>query len=173
MTPEFSHIHRLDSLPPAGKTVKIEANEAERASLAKRFGLTKLESLEAHYRLTRVATGVDAEGEILSKGVQACVITGADVPFNHKEPFHLLFTLDGDQGEEVELQDGDLDQIPIEGGGIDMGEAAAQTLALSLDPFPRSITADTERTKLGIVSEDDVVTGPFAALAGLKKKAED
>lgn len=169
MNPEFSHIHKLDTLPPAGKMVKIEADEAERAALAKRFGLMRLDSLTAQYKLTRLASGVEAEGELAASGAQVCVVTAGEAPFTLTEPFRLLFTTDGHQSDEVDLEDGDLDSLPIEGGGIDMGEAVAQSLALALDPYPRSPEADAVREKLGISSEDDVVTGPFAALAALKK----
>lgn len=170
MTPEFSHIHRLDSLPPAGKVTQIVADEGARAALAERFDLKQLNALSAEYQLTKRAKGIEAAGTLNADGAQACVVTGADVPFTMSEPFHLLFTTDDDADEELELNDDDLDTLLIEGGGIDMGEAVAQTLALALNPYPRSPDADTKRSKLGIVSEDDAVTGPFAALAALKEK---
>ena len=51
----------------------------------------------------------------------------------------------------------------------DLG-AVAETLALSLDPFPRAPDADAVLRAAGVLSEDEAVTGPFAALKGLKDK---
>jgi hypothetical protein len=70
-------------------------------------------------------------------------------------------------GDEIELSGDDCDLIATEGGAIDLGEAVAQTLGLSLDPFPR---CDAERARdeerQWIAGED---AGPFAALKGLLK----
>ena len=66
---------------------------------------------------------------------------------------------------------------PVEDGQIDMGEAAAEHLALAMDPFPRSAGAaftpppeeppESKRTR----SEQPVEKpSPFAALASLGKK---
>ena len=63
-----------------------------------------------------------------------------------------------------------IDTIEIEGGAIDLGEAAAETMALALDPFPRSPNAAAALKKAGVISEEEA--GPFGALAGLKAKLE-
>ena len=47
--------------------------------------------------------------------------------------------------------------MEIEGGAIDLGEAAAETVALALDPFPRSARAAEVLRAAGVISEDDVV----------------
>jgi len=70
--------------------------------------------------------------------------------------------------EEVELSEADCDVIGYEGGAIDLGEAVAETLALALDPFPRSPDADAALREAGVLSEEDA--GPFAALKALKEK---
>ena len=53
------------------------------------------------------------------------------------------------------------------GGAIDLGEAAAETLALVLDPFPRSPGAQAALREAGVLNEEEA--GPFAALAKLKQ----
>ncbi len=70
--------------------------------------------------------------------------------------------------EEVELSETELDVTFYEGAEIDLGEAVAETLALSLDPFPRSAGADEALKAAGVKSEEEA--GPFAALAGLRDK---
>ena len=58
---------------------------------------------------------------------------------------------------------------PVENGQIDMGEAAAEHLALAMDPFPRSsgaaFTPPPEEPP-----EPTAKPSPFSALAGLHKK---
>ena len=40
--------------------------------------------------------------------------------------------------EEIELTDDQLDELPLEGDTLDLGELVAQSLALALDPWPRA-----------------------------------
>ena len=54
---EFSRIVKVDTLPRDGLRQKIAADAAERAALAKRFGLPAVESLEAEFRVTRSGRG--------------------------------------------------------------------------------------------------------------------
>ena len=51
---------------------------------------------------------------------------------------------------------------------IDIGEAAAETLALALDPYPRAPDAGEALKAAGVKGEEEA--GPFAALAALKGK---
>ena len=53
-------------------------------------------------------------------------------------------------------------------GAIDLGEVAAETMALALAPFPRGPGADAALKQAGVLSEGEA--GPFGALAGLLKK---
>ena len=60
--------------------------------------------------------------------------------------------------------------MPIEDGAIDLGEAAAETLLLALDPYPRAPNADAVLREAGVKpeGEEEREPGPFAALAALK-----
>ena len=171
MTPEFSRPVRIDSLGEGGWTIGVEADTAERAALAKRFGLLALDRLTAVAELRREADIAFAEGRIKAAVVQACVASGEPVPAEIDEPFSLKFVPEAEgAGEELELDAEDFDTIDYAGSAIDLGEAVAETLALSLNPFPRSPDADAVLKEAGVLSEDEVVTGPFAALKGLKDK---
>ena len=55
-----------------------------------------------------------------------------------------------------------------DGAAIDVGEAVAETLSLSLDPYPRAPGAEEALEAAGVKSEEEA--GPFAALAGLRDK---
>lgn len=171
MTPEFSRLARIDTLGEGGRAMAVEADPAERAALAKRFGLIALDALSAEAALRREGDVVFAEGRIKAAVVQACVATGGPVPAAIDEPFVLRFVPEGtDAGEELELDAEDFDTIDYQGGAVDLGEAVAETLALSLDPFPRAADADAVLKAAGVLSEDEVVAGPFAVLKGLKDK---
>ena len=170
--PEFSRPVRIDTLGEGNRSIAIEADEGERAALAARFGLLSLASLTAEAELRREGDVIIAEGRLRATAEQACVASGAPVPASVDEPFSLRFVPEGDieEGTEIELDAEDWDTIDYSGGAIDLGEAAAETLALSLDPFPRAADADAVLREAGVLSEDEVVTGPFAALQGLKDK---
>jgi hypothetical protein len=49
----------------------------------------------------------------------------------------------------VELGEAELDVMFYDGATIDLGEAVAQTLALHLDPYPRSPDADDALKEAG------------------------
>lgn len=166
--PEFSRIYRIDTIGERPRTVEIEANEAERAALARRFGLISIARLAGSAAIAKAAGGVKASGHISASVEQNCVATGDAVPATIDEPFELKFVVpdNAPEPEEVELNVDELDIVEYDGQAVDLGEALAQTLALALDPFPRSPNADAILRKAGVISEEQA--GPFGALAGLK-----
>jgi uncharacterized metal-binding protein YceD (DUF177 family) len=104
--------------------------------------------------------------------VQSCVATGESLPATLDVPFRLRFVPEDDASaaEEIELSEEDCDTLTYAGGAVDLGEAAAETLALALDPFPRGPDADAALKAAGVVGEDEAEVGPFAALKGLRDK---
>ena len=58
MTPEWSRPERLDAIGEREKPVHIEADAAERAGLARRFGLKAVDRLSADLVVRRDAAGV-------------------------------------------------------------------------------------------------------------------
>lgn len=179
MTPEFSRPERIDQIGSAERTVAIVADDAERAALARRFGLLSIERLEGRFAVRAEAGGVLATGIVSAAVTQACVATGEPVPATVDEPVSLRFVEQFGGGEdELELAADALDTLLIEGGAIDLGEAAAETMALALDPFPRSPSANATLAEMGVRSEDEVEPeaeagrNPFGALADLKRKLE-
>lgn len=170
MTPEFPRPLRLDAIGEGEKRVEVAADEGERAALARRFGLISIDRLAADFAIRRDAAGIVARGTLAGAVVQACSVTGEPVPAAVDEPFDIRFLPEpGEAAEEVELDADACDTVFYTGGAIDLGEAAAETLALALDPFPRSPNAEAALREAGVLSEDEHVSGPFAALAKLKK----
>jgi uncharacterized metal-binding protein YceD (DUF177 family) len=167
--PEFALPHRLDQIGAGESGVTITADAIERTALARRFGLVAIESLEARYALRRDAAGVRATGHLSARVTQACVVTAEPLPTAIEEDFDLRFVPESAApGDEVELSEDECDVVFYTGGSIDLGEAAAETLALALDPFPRSAGAADALKEAGVVGEDEA--GPFGALAALKDK---
>ena len=154
-----------------GDRIELSADEDERGEIAQRLGLLSLDRLEAHVALTRDGEKVFASGRLRASLKQPCVATGEPVPGHVDEPFELSFVpapTGGKPDEEVELGAGDLDTIFFDNGGIELGAALADTLALALDPYPRSAGADAALKEAGVMSEEEA--SPFAVLAALKGK---
>lgn len=170
-TPEFTRPVRLDTIGAGASVHRVDANPEERAATAARFGLTRIDRLEAHFTLSRQGQAVRAKGRLSGAVVQPCVATGEPVPATIETDFVLNFVPEPTDGaDEIEIDAEDLDTIEYSGGSVDLGEAAAETLALALDPYPRSPAAAASLTKAGILNEEEakIASSPFAALAKRK-----
>ena len=170
MTPEFSRRYTLDAIGSTPRTVNVEATQKERVTVAARFDLVALDTLSATATLTASALGIEASGRLIGDVVQSCVVTGDSVATHIEEPFTLRF-IDPDllvsDTDEIELSDDDCDLIEMDSGGVDLGEAVAQTLGLALDPFPRSEAERARDIERKWVAGEDA--GPFAGLKGMLK----
>ena len=171
MSSNFGHDLKLDSIRD-GDRLDLIADEAERRAIAKRLDLDSLDHFEAHVTLSRRGDVVRAGGRIGASLQQTCVVTGEPVPAHVDDPFNLAFVREPDAAadEEIELGEGDCDTVFYDGGTIDLGAAIADTLALSLDPYPRSAEADAALKEAGVMSEAEA--SPFAVLAKLKKGSD-
>ncbi|PAX08353.1 hypothetical protein CKY28_09765 [Sphingomonas lenta] len=149
----------------------MTATPDERAALAKRFDLVSIDRLRAHFAIRREAAGITARGRVEADLVQACSVTGEPVTTHVDEAAELLFVPEQeDAGDEVELSADALDSVPYTGDRIDLGEAAAETMALALDPFPRSPGAAAALREAGVLTEEEAK--PLGPLAGLRDKLE-
>lgn len=169
MSDRFAHQLRLDQVCDGGR-FDLVADDSERNAIAKRLGLLSLARLEAHVCLTRTGDIMRAEGRLLAALEQSCAVTGDPVAAYVDEPFTLLFSpepsSDGPD-EEIELGEADCDTVFYDGAVIDLGSAIADTLALNLDPYPRSAGADAALKEAGVLTEGQA--SPFAVLAKLRK----
>ncbi len=170
-TPEFSHIVKLSEIGAKPRSATLAASEEQRDALAQRFDLPKISSLTAAYKLVTGEHGIAFSGQLASDLQQSCVITGEAIPVEVREKFDILFVPRKEPGEleeEIELTEEDCDLVEYDQAQIDLGEAIAQTLYLSLDPYPRGPNADAVARKKGLISEEEA--GPFGALAALRDK---
>ena len=172
--PEFSRPFRLDTLSAQARAVEISAEEAELEALARRFDLPGIDRISASAVLSRSGERVAAKGRLSAAVTQSCVATGAEVPETIETDFQIEFRprRELDAEEEVELRDEELDVVFYDGGAVDLGEAVAETLALNLDPYPRSPAAEAALREAGVKSEEEARadSSPFAALKEIKDK---
>ena len=155
-----------------GERCEIEADAATRAVIAERLDLPAVDRFRAEAVLERDGDEVGAVGSLRAKVVQACVATGDPLEADVDERFALHFAPQPRFGEEEEVELGadDLDIIFHDGREVALGDALVDTLALALDPFPRSPDAEKRLREAGVLSEEEA--GKFGALAELRKKME-
>jgi uncharacterized metal-binding protein YceD (DUF177 family) len=169
--PELSRPVSLEGLRPGENEVEVTANAAERAALARRFGLVAIDRLEAVLRLTRLPRSgrFRLQGELSADVVQTCVVTLDPVPAHIETPFEIVYERSGAAADAAEVVIESEDQPePLFTDVIDLGEVVAEELALALDPYPRSPGATAGW------SDNETPSGkaasPFDALAVLKRK---
>ncbi|HTB42499.1 MAG TPA: DUF177 domain-containing protein [Acetobacteraceae bacterium] len=157
MTTELHRPVPADRVGAAGLEVTVEANEAECAALAQRMQVPAVLALRCAFRLVRLtADCVLAEGHLQATVVQTCVVSLDDFAAAVDERFHIRFVPAGQESDDPDPETDD--EIGYAGGALDLGEAAAEQLALVLDPYPRAPGAELPEI------ETDAQDHPFAAL---------
>jgi uncharacterized metal-binding protein YceD (DUF177 family) len=126
----------VDKIGQAGLDVRVEASTAECSALASRMRLPAILCVACDFHLKRQAAGhVTARGRLSARLVQTCVISLEEFETIVREDFTIRFVENGRESQEIDLESDD--EVPFQNGVLDLGEAAAQQLALSLDPYPR------------------------------------
>jgi uncharacterized metal-binding protein YceD (DUF177 family) len=124
--------------------------------------LPAIGALSCRFRLQPLAPGVvRAEGMLQARIVQTCVVTLEPFESDLAEAFAVRFVPEAEVAEEIDFEAED--EIPYAGAAIDLGEAAAEQLALALDPYPRKPGVALPAHEAG---EQD---GAFAALSRLRR----
>jgi len=153
--PEFSRRVELARLRAHEAVYPITAKPSEREALARRFDLLSLDRLEAEVRLNRLAGGlVRVNGHFAADAVQACVVSLEPVVSRLDREFTALYGPGDDDDDVIVDLESELIE-PFEGDAIDIGEAVAQQLALSLDPYPRAEGARLAGTEGEVVGKTE------------------
>jgi uncharacterized metal-binding protein YceD (DUF177 family) len=166
----FGHNVPLDQIRDCER-IELIADQGERERIAERLGLRSLSRLDAHVTMEREKDRIRARGRLRASLDQSCVATGEPVAGHVDEPFEIVFVPEPREGrsdQEIELGAVDCDTVFYDGDAIDLGTAVADTLALSIDPYPRSPNAEDALREAGVMSEAEA--GPFGALAKLLKQ---
>lgn len=133
--PEFSRPIAVERIERHGRVRTIEADAAERAALARRFDLVSIDRLVADIELEKVEGGTyRLTATIDAMVVQTCVVSLEPVATRIQDRQTHLFAQVGREDDPVEEDAPE----PIVDGQIDLGEAAAQQLALALPAYPRA-----------------------------------
>jgi uncharacterized metal-binding protein YceD (DUF177 family) len=178
---EFERPFALDKLGDRAVSMSIEANEAERQALARRFGVRGIGRLAAQFKIRRARAGraVRVEGAVEGEVTQACVISLAPVRQTISENFVTLYVpeadlkpIETDEEGNVSLDtflgDEELEEALPE-GPLDLGEVAAQEFAVAIDPYPRAAGAGFQ-AEWGEAPER---VSPFADLKAKLEKRKD
>lgn len=165
-----AEFHRpIDVGRSGGRVIELDAGEAERAALARRFGLIGIEELRATLTLDRENAIVSARGNLAATIVQSCAISGEDFKKIIAEPLAFRFVPSGPEpNEEIVIEPEGSDEIEYAGTTLDLGEAVAQSLALAINPFAAGPNADDARRKAGLSSPE--ANNPFAVIASMHKR---
>jgi hypothetical protein len=139
-TPEMSRPYPISRLGGGARFV-VDAKPEECVALSARMGLLAVYSLTCRFDLRPGEGGAIAASGLLQARVRQTCVVSLD-PFDDEvaEEFSLHFVPLGMESEDLDLEADD--EIPYEGGVLDLGEAASEQLALALDPFPRKPGAE-------------------------------
>jgi hypothetical protein len=174
--PPLSRLLRVDEIRD-GAQGEIEATQPELAAIAKLLDLRVVKELSFAYRLSHGGgERLRLEGRLTAAVTQTCVVSlepveaSLDVPVEAEFwPVSLIDQLE--QSAEDPGGPGQLDwPEPIVDGKIDLGPLLYETVATSLDPYPKrdGISFDWSQ---GVPEQGSAGgSGPFAALAELKRR---
>lgn len=159
MTSELTRLVSVSRIGSLGLTFLVQATPEECEAIAVRLDLPAVQSLKCSFTLAIEDDGVSvaAHGNLRAQVTRTCVISAEEFETVAEDEFEVRFV---PAGEEADDPDPDLpDEIPYDAGVIDLGEATAEQLALTLDPYPRMDGAELSD------SESDESMSPFARLA--------
>jgi len=144
----------------AGAHVVVEAKPEERAALALRLGIPEVRNLTCSFDLQPAeGDAYPATGHLQARVVQVCVVSLEPFEAEITDEFAIRFVPEGTESDDLDLDA--VDEIPYSGATLELGEAAAEQLALALDPFPRKPGA-------ALPADGAEPSGPFAALGKLR-----
>ena len=161
-------------IPDPGLECNLVATAQERAALAAIAGVAAISDLEAAFDVGPPRLGrIHVTGHVRGVVSQTCVVTLEPLQNRVDEDVDVFFAPE-EEAEAARLLSAESEDLtadppePIIGGKIDLGRLAAELFVLGIDPYPRKDGAQFEP----IVAPADPSEHPFAALAGLKAKAD-
>ena len=157
--PEFSRPIEVARVANTGAHEKIVADEKECVALAKRLKLPAVQSVAAHLVVKPwIGGGYKVTGNVTAEFDQESVVSLELFRSKFSFPVERYFL-------KKARDDGADDADVIENGVIDLGEVAAETIGLELDPYPRK-----PGESFAIVSDaDPLATAKVTPFAVLKR----
>lgn len=162
------------------RSYELEATGEQLAVLTERFELIALNSLSAQVDIHSRGgdDGIFIKGHVKADLVQRCIASLAEVPEQVDTSFSLLLvdpeTADRMDADENYLDADEPEYDALEGDTVEVGEVVAQTVAISMNPYPRA-----EGVELSAGNKKDISfnqpelekENPFAALSKLKDES--
>lgn len=162
------------------KSYELTATANQLADLSERFDLVALNSLVATVSISRKGhdEGILIEGQVKADLIQRCIASLADVPEVVDVPFSLLLvdpeTADRMDADESYLDAEQPEYDALEGDTVEVGEVVAQTVAISMNPYPRAEGIELSTgNKQGVSFNEPELEkkNPFAVLGKLKDES--
>jgi uncharacterized metal-binding protein YceD (DUF177 family) len=159
-----------------GASGSIEATKTEMAEIAQLLDLPGLDDLVMTYRLSRAGTGrFRLKGDLKARVTQTCIVSlepvesNLDVPVEAEFwPAEMIAAHEEDAEEHGSAALADWPE-PIDDGRIDLGPILYETLATSLDPYPKMEGVSFQWSEGSEMPGLEEKTSPFAALGALKR----
>lgn len=175
---ELSRPVIVDDLPNHGSKIDLQPTTEEFAAIAARLELITLSQFEGVITIRpEMGREISVDGEITASFIQNCVVTGDPVEQEITFSLNRRYSEEASEFDDLDEDDDSItDSIddgpdPIEGGIVDVGEAAVEELALQIPPYPRAPGAEFDDILEDIGNNDDK-PNPFAKLATLKSDLE-
>ena len=163
-----------------GRDYRFAASEDERRVLADRFDLVSVEALSADVTVRDAGTeqGILVSGTLTASLHQRCIVSLEPVPESYTTDFSLLL-VDPEMAarmdeEEVYLDPEAPEYDALEGKEIPLGEIVAQTLSITMNPYPRAEGSELNvgnKKGISINEPEQTRENPFAALESLRKES--
>jgi uncharacterized protein DUF177 involved in 23S rRNA accumulation len=160
-----------------GTSGNIETTEAERKAVANMLDLEALTALTLAYRFDHIGGGrIRLTGTLHANLTQACVLSLESLERSLEVPVEVEFWPEAliAQSEASATESGGSGLLDwpeaIVDGRIDLGPVVYDSLATSLDPYPKSEGASFDWSSGGGEEGEGSGGGPFSALAALKRR---
>jgi uncharacterized metal-binding protein YceD (DUF177 family) len=162
---------RLDSMPTAGRDIDITVEREAREAIAAQLEVTAVDRLQVKLHAVKFRGGIRVTGQLKALVVQPSVVSLEPVTEDIVEAVDRVFLPGGEKpfagkADAEVFVDLEGDDLPdhFEGNEADLSDLIIETLALSIDPYPR-----LAGESVGLAGdEDDEDDSPFAGLKVLK-----
>jgi uncharacterized metal-binding protein YceD (DUF177 family) len=171
----LSRILKVDEIKD-GTRGEIAVTDAEMRAIAGMLELVALDGLTLDYRLRKIdGDRLRLTGKLTGKVTQTCVVsldpveTALDLPIEVE--FWPAALVEEFERNAEESGSHALIEWPeaVADGKIDLGPVIYEALATALDPYPKKAGVSFEWSQAGRESPETEKSGPFAALAALKR----
>jgi uncharacterized metal-binding protein YceD (DUF177 family) len=174
-TAELAWDHAVHDIPESGLSTQREATPEELARIAQALDLIACAGLNVDYTIAPTVGGhYRLSGRLRAEVSQACVVTLEPIDTTIEEAFEAVFWpqehMPAPESGELVVDD-EPEREPIVAGQIAVGRVVFESLAATIDPFPRKPDAVLDwQSPNPADAPGGKAENPFAVLANLKTK---